>query len=93
MFHTSGEITRRRKRRKERKKATRGAAAGLAILKANGEGMGEEDEEDKPPLHVFFDIEAIQDRGRFVPNLLIAETENDDRPVRFKGENCVREFL
>lgn len=55
--------------------------------------MGEEDDEDKPPLHLFFDIGAMQDTGRNVPNLLIVETEYDDRPVRFKVEGCVRDFL
>ncbi|KAL9982832.1 hypothetical protein ACROYT_G004941 [Oculina patagonica] len=80
--------------KKKKKKAKRGAAAGLATLEANDEGMDiEQDDDDKPPLHVFFDIEAMQDTGRHVPNLLIAETENDDSPERFKGEHCVRDFL
>ena len=55
--------------------------------------MDVEDDKDKPPLHVFFDIEAMQDTGRHIPNLLIAETEHDHRPVRFKGEHCVGDFL
>ena len=55
--------------------------------------VNEEDDEDKPTLHVFFDIEAIQDTGKHVSNLLIAESENDDRPFRFKGEHCIRDFL
>jgi len=80
------------KKNKKKKKMKRGAAAGLATLKANDDGIDIEDE-DKPPLHVFFDIEAMQDTGRHVPNLLIAETENDDRPVRFRGNHCVRDFL
>ena len=66
----------------------------LATLEANGEGMGVDyDDDDKPPLHVLFDIEAMQDTGRHIPNLLISETEHDDRPFRFKGEHCVRDFL
>ena len=44
------------------------AAAGLAILRTNSEGMGEEDEKQTPPLHVLFDIEAMQDTGRRIPN-------------------------
>ena len=51
------------------------------------------DDEDKPPIHVFFDIEAMQETGRHVPNLLIAETECDDRPIRFRGDHCLRDFL
>ena len=95
MFHSGRQKSRGRKTRKKekRKKAKRGAAAGLATLEANSQGMDVEDDEDKPPLHVFFDIEAMQDTGRHIPNLLIAETEHDHRPVRFKGEHCVRDFL
>ena len=67
--------------------------AGLSTLEANGEGMGLKEEEDKPPLLVFFNIEAMQDTGCNVPNLLIAETEQDDCPEHFKGEDCVKHFL
>ena len=35
----------------------------------------------------------MQDTNRHVPNLVVAETEVDDRPVRFKGLNCIRDFL
>ena len=83
----------KQEKKKKRKKAKRGAAAGLATLEANGQGMDVEDDEDKQPLLVFFDIEAMQDTGRHIPNLLIAETEHDSRPVRFKGEHCIRDFL
>ena len=83
----------KQEKRKKRKKAKRGAAAGLATLEANGQGMDVVDEKDKQPLLVFFDIEAMQDTGRHIPNLLIAETEHDSRPVRFKGEHCIRDFL
>ena len=69
----------------------------MVTLRANlsdEEDVPEEDEdEEKPPLHVFFDIEAMQDDEKHVANLLVAETENDDRPVRFKGANCIRDFL
>lgn len=82
----------KKNKKKKKKKVKRGAAAGLATLEANDEGMDIEDD-DKPPLHVFFDIEAMQDTGRHVPNLLIAEMENDDRLERFRGEHCVRDFL
>lgn len=85
------------KRRKRKRRTKRGAAAGLATLRANeednDEGEEEEEDEEKPPLHVFFDIEAMQDTGRHVANLVIAETEHDHRPVPFKGEHCIRDFL
>ena len=61
--------------------------AGLATLEADGEGMGVDNDEDKPPLHVFFDIEAMQDTNLHLANLLIAETEH------FRGENCVKHIL
>ena len=81
------------KKKKNNKKIKRGANAGLATLEANGAGMGTEEDEDKPPLHVFFDIEATQDTSSHKPNLLVAETEHDDRPEHFRGDNCVKTFL
>jgi len=42
---------------------------------------------------VFFDIEAMQDTGKHIPNLLIVETEDDNCPLHFKGEDCIRDFL
>ena len=55
----------------KRKKKKRGAAASLATLAANGEQM-DIDNEEKPPLHVFFDIEAIQETGWHMANLVVA---------------------
>ena len=49
--------------------------------------------EDQPPLHVFFDIEAMQPQERHIANLVVAETEDDDQPVCFPGHHCVRDFL
>ena len=46
-----------------------------------------------PPLHVFFDIEAMQPHEQHIANLIVAETEDDDGPVRFPGEYCTRDFL
>ena len=53
----------------------------------------EDDEESKPPVFVYFDIEAMQVGGKHEPNLLIAETEDSDIPVIFEGADCVKEFL
>ena len=49
--------------------------------------------EEKPPLHVSFDIEAMQDRKTHVANLVVEETEEDDRPFNFTGEHCMADFL
>lgn len=78
--------------RQKKKKAKWGAAAGLATLEANGAGIDVDDKE-KPPLHVFFDIEAMQETERHVANLVVAETEEVDRHVRFKGSNSITDFL
>ena len=75
-------------------RAKRRADADLPTLQANE--MDEEtldDDDDSPPLHVFFDIEAMQPHEKHVPNLVVAETEDDDRPVGFLGEHCIRDFL
>ena len=83
------EQKKERKRKRGRQQgppAKRGAAAGLQTLWANEEGEdNEEDEEDEklPPLHVFFDIEAMQPQEQHVANLIVAETEDDPRPFRF----------
>ena len=50
-------------------------------------------EEEKPLLHVFFDIEAMQDTKTHVANLVVAEIEEDGRPEHFKGETCMADFL
>ena len=40
-------------------------------------------EQKAQPLYVFFDIEAMQPQEHHVANLVVAETEDDDRPFRF----------
>ena len=80
-------------KKKKNKKAKRGASAGLVTLEANGAGIGTEEDEEKPPLHMFFDIKATQDTNCHVPNLLIAKIEHDHCPVPFQGEECVKHFL
>ena len=94
---------RRAKRRPGR--LLRGAAASLATVHSNEDDVpstsllpsppadGVDLNDEKPLLHVFFDVEAMQDTGRHVPNLVVAETENNDRPVRFRGDSCMRNFL
>ena len=48
---------------------------------------------EKPPLHVFFDMEAMQDTGCHVLNLVMAETENDEHPVRFQEDSYMRDHF
>ena len=91
---------RKRKRRRQGSPPTkRGAVAGLQTLWANEEGdddneeEGEDDDEKLPPLHVSFDIEAMQPQEEHVANLIVAETEDIPQPFRFRGDQCLQEFL
>ena len=100
---TPQEIREQKKKRKRSRqggpRAKRGAAAGLQTLRANEMEEEEEEEDveyeedDIPPIHVFFDIEAMQPQEQHVANLVVAETEDDDRSFRFQGEHCLRDFL
>ena len=51
------------------------------------------EEDELPPLHVFFDIEAMQPQEKHISNLVVAETEDNDQPMCFHGNHCVRDFL
>lgn len=75
--------------KKHKHPARQRAAAVLATLRTNElvdavDAFSEDDHEEKPPFHLFFDIEAIH-TGRHDPNLLIAEAKYD-HPFCFKGE-------
>ena len=82
----------------------RDAAAGLATVHSNEDDVpstsllpsppadGVDLNDEKPPLHVFFNVEAMHDTGRHVWNLVMAKTENDEHPVRFQGGSCMRDF-
>lgn len=48
--------------------------------------------EDKEPLNVFFDIEAMQTQERYEANLLIAEKEEEEASHAFRGQGCVKDF-
>ena len=64
-------------------------------LRANEEEEEEEvDEEDDdiPPIHMFFDIKAMQPQEQHVANLDVAESEDDDRSFCFR-EHSLRDFL
>jgi len=78
----------RKRKRQGGPRAKRGAAAGLQTAPEE-----EDDVDDLPPLHVFFDIEAMQPHEQHIANLVVAEIEDDDSPVEFVGEHCIRDFL
>ena len=44
-------------------------------------------------IFVYFDIEAQQDTGNHIANLLYAETDQSDVQFTFKGKDCVEQFL
>ena len=91
MFIQRASKPQEKKRKRKRQggpRAKRGAAAELRTAPEE-----EDDVDDLPPLHVFFDIEAMQPHEEHIANLVVAETEDDDRPVRFVGEHCLRDFL
>jgi len=72
----------RKKKRQGGPRAKRGAAtAGLQTPNAPEEE--DVDDDSIPPLHVFFDIEAMQPHEQHIANLVVAETEDDDNPVCF----------
>ena len=79
--------------KKKRKRKRQGGPRAKRGAAAEPETAPEEEEEDLPPLHVFFDIEAMQPNEQHIANLLVAETEDDDQPIRFPGEYCTRDFL
>ena len=83
----------KKKRKKTRQKGPR-AKRGAAATAEPHASEDEEEEEDLPPLHVFFDIEAMQPHEKHIANLVVAETDDDDHPPqRFSGPFCIRDFL
>ena len=77
------------KQKRSKRKRKRAAVAGLATLRANDPTMDEDDPPDPPLLFVYFDIEARQDQGEHVANLLCAESEDNDQCKVFEGETCI----
>ena len=88
---TPHEIREQKKKKRKRSRqggprAKRGPAAGLQTFRANELEEEEEDEyeeDDIPPLHIEIDIEAMQPQEQHVANLVVAETEDNDWPLRF----------
>ena len=84
----------RRRKRQGGPRAKRGAAAGLQTTNEVEPEEEQDDVDDSiPPLHVLFDIEAMQPHEQYIANLVVAETEDDDQPIRFQGHFCLRDFL
>ena len=50
-------------------------------------------EYDDDALLVFFDIEAMQVDNTHVPNLVVAETNQSDTPLIWRGDTCIEQFL
>ena len=50
------------------------------------------EEPKKPPLHVYFDLEAHQDEGTHVANLCVYQTDEGEERI-IKGEECVKTFI
>ena len=44
-------------------------------------------------IFVYFDIEARQDTGNHVANLVCAETDQNDTQFTFEGKVCVPDFI
>ena len=81
-----------KKKRKRKRQGGPRAKRGAATAEPQT-APEEEEEEDLPPLHVFFDIEAMQPYEKHIANLIVAETDEDDRSMCFPGDHCVRDFL
>ena len=61
--------------------------------KKDEEEDDDDDEETKKTLLAFFDIEAMQDTGKHIPNLVVASTSESQELLHFKGTECVHDFL
>ena len=44
-------------------------------------------------IFVYFDIEAQQDTGNHVANLVCAEIDQNDTQLTFEGKDCVPDFI
>ena len=79
---------RKRKRRQRKRKRDESC---LAAIDPEFEPR-EEDRPPPPPLFVYFDIEARQEGGVHVANLLCAERHDDDEQFVFEGRRVWRLF-
>ena len=75
---------------KKRKRKQQGGPRAKRGAAAAAEEPETVPEEEVPPLHVFFDIEAMQPQEKHIANLVVAETEDDDRPARVFPRRALR---
>ena len=79
---------------KKKKRRQRKRKRGEQCLAANDpDFQPQEERPPPPPLFVYFDIEARQEGGVHVANLLCAERHDDDEQFVFEGETCLESFL
>ena len=82
------------KRKKRRRQQGGDASKGLQTLRSNTETENQEQpDEYKEPLLVFFDIEAMQNTGKHIANLVVGMTAENSDPKIFRGPQCVDHFL
>ena len=84
-----------REKRKKKHKRRRGSGDLLdeSAVDEDGDDSTQEDEgeDEEGQKYLFYDIEARQEDGRHIANLLIVQDENGFETV-FKGEDCVEKF-
>ena len=84
-----------REKRKKKHKRKRGSGDLLDELAVDEDGddntQEDEGEDEEGQKYLFYDIEARQEDGRHIANLLIVQDEKGFETV-FKGEDCVEKF-
>ena len=85
----------KRKRATKKHKRRRGSGDLLDELAVDEDGddntQEDEGEDEEGQKYLFYDIEARQEDGRHIANLLIVQDEKRFETV-FKGEDCVEKF-
>jgi len=90
-----------KRRKKAAEAATADADSDVEPSDLIEELFGEEDLEsakepnpyyDNPPIHVYYDIEAQQETGTHVANLLVYQTDRGEE-VTLWGESCIERFI
>ena len=81
------------KRKKRRRQQGGDASRGLQTLRSNTETENQEQpDEYKEPLLVFFDIEAMQNTGKHIANLVVGMTAKIQTPKSFADPNALIMF-
>ena len=78
------------KRKQRRRQQGGDASRGLQTLRSNTEMENQKQpDEYKESLFVFFDIEAMQNTGKHITNLVVEMTAENTDPKIFHGPQCV----